>query len=210
LKPEPAKPTAVVLAAGKGERYDGCKQLAPLRGKPLLQHVLDSVNKINWKFKPLLVLGYESEEISSEIDSTGFRPVINEYWKDGMSTSLTLGVDKTPEASSGYLFFLGDMPLVRPSITRKVLRKVAEGGSIVAPTFRGKRGFPVYLHSKWKGSLLDETSGDRGARDLINRNREALTLISTEDRGVIMDVNDKNDLAKIEAYLAKEGAESGV
>lgn len=210
MKPEPAQPTAIVLAAGKGERYDGCKQLAALRGKPLLQHVLDSVRKINWKFKPLLVLGYGADEILSEVDSTGFRPVTNENWKDGMSTSLTLGVDETPEDSSGFVFFLGDMPLVRPSITRKVLRKAAEGESLVAPSFRGKRGFPVYLHSKWKRSLLDQTAGDRGARDLINRNRRDLTLISTEDRGVIMDVNENGDLAEIKSYLAEEGTEIGI
>ena len=35
--------TAVVLAAGSGSRFGGGKLLAPIAGKPVLQHVLDAL-----------------------------------------------------------------------------------------------------------------------------------------------------------------------
>ncbi len=35
--------SAIVLAAGKATRFGGCKQLVPLGGKPLLEHVLENV-----------------------------------------------------------------------------------------------------------------------------------------------------------------------
>lgn len=210
MKPEPEDPTAIVLAAGKGERYDGIKQLATINNKPALQHVLDSVKEINWSFDPILVLGYKASRILSSINPDGFRVVENPDWDDGMSTSLKKGVSETPERSSGFTFFLGDMPLVHPRITTRVLEKAADGASIVAPVFQGERGFPVYLHGKWRAQLLADVSGDQGARKIIRQNRENLTQIKTKDRGVIMDLNQKSDLARIKSYLAEEGAEIGV
>lgn len=209
MKPDPADPAAIVLAAGKGKRYDGVKQLATIDDKTLLQHVLDSVRAINWKVKPVLVLGYQADHVLSSVNSEGFKVVKNDDWKEGMSTSLKQGVTEAPEPSSGFIFFLSDMPLVNPSIIEKVLEKAAEGASIAAPVFRGDRGFPVYLNRKWKTRLLDDVAGDKGARKIINQNREDLTPVTTDDRGVIMDVNQKDDLARVRSYLAEEGTEIG-
>lgn len=209
MKPDPADPTAIVLAAGKGERYDGVKQLATVDNKTLLQHVLDSVRAINWEFKPILVLGYEANYVLSSINPEGFRVVENGDWKEGMSTSLKQGVAEAPEPSSGFIFFLSDMPLVNPPIIEKVLEKAADGASIVAPVFQGERGFPVYLDRRWKTQLLDEVAGDKGARKIIKQNREDLTPVPTDDRGIIMDVNQKDDLARVRSYLAEEGTEIG-
>ncbi|MFB6214544.1 MAG: NTP transferase domain-containing protein, partial [Candidatus Bipolaricaulia bacterium] len=67
MNPDPKEPTAIILAAGKGERYNGVKQLAPIDNKPMLQHVVESVKEINWRFKPVLVLGYEAGRVSSSV-----------------------------------------------------------------------------------------------------------------------------------------------
>jgi len=210
LKPDTADPTAIVLAAGKGARYEGLKQLAKVKDKPLLQYVLDSIQKINWKFEPLLILGCCADRILNQIDSKGFRTVKNDKWKDGMSASLKKGVEETPDTSSGFMFFLGDMPLVNSKVIEKVLKKAAEGASIVAPSFRGNRGFPVFLHRRWKDKLLDEVSGDKGAREIIKRNREDLTPVPTDDQGVVLDINRKSDLFRINSYLVEEGKEIGL
>ncbi|MEF8837340.1 MAG: nucleotidyltransferase family protein [Candidatus Bipolaricaulota bacterium] len=210
MEPEQGVQTAIILAAGKGERFDGVKQLAKIGDEPLLQHVLNSVMKINWRFKPVLVLGYKASRVSSSVDTKGLKAVENRYWEKGMSTSLKLGVTEAPEASAGFIFFLADMPLVNSTIIEKVLEKAAEGASIVAPVFQGERGFPVYLHRKWKSKLLDDVTGDRGARKIIKQNGQDLTPVPTEDQGVIMDVNEKGDLSRIKSYLEEEGTEIGV
>ncbi|MFB6291640.1 MAG: NTP transferase domain-containing protein [Candidatus Bipolaricaulia bacterium] len=207
---DPWNPSALVLAAGRGARYDGVKQLAPINGKPLLQYVLDSVGKINWRFDPLLILGYRAGQIKRSIDAKGFRIIENEDWEAGMSTSVKRGVLGTREESTGFVFFLGDMPLVRPSIIEAVLKKAVTGASLVAPSFRGKRGFPVYVNQKWEDQLLEEVSGDKGAREIINENQKELTSVPTDDRGVIIDVNEKGDLTRINSYLAEEGTEIGI
>ena len=39
----PSKVSAIVLAAGAGRRFGGAKLLATLDGRPILQHVLDTI-----------------------------------------------------------------------------------------------------------------------------------------------------------------------
>jgi molybdenum cofactor cytidylyltransferase len=208
-QPNSFDPVPIVLAGGKGNRFDGIKQLASIEGKPLIQYVLASVKSIEWRYKPIVILGYRAERIINSIDPDGFRLTMNEAWREGMSTSLKRGIKEAPRGSSGYLVYLADMPLIKPTITREVLEKASSGASIVAPVFQDVRGFPVYLSRKWRAELLEGIDGDKGARELINRHREEFVPVRTEDRGVIMDLNEKDDIARIKSYLAEEGTEIG-
>ena len=168
------------------------------------------MGELTWNFDPILVLGYKAHCISSAIDTGGFKIVENANWDRGMSTSLRKGVTETPARSTGFMFFLGDMPLVGPSIIREVLKKAEDGASIAAPVFKCRRGFPVYFNRNWAPQLIGNVEGDRGARDLIESNWQDLSPVFTEDRGVTMDVNEERDLARIKSYLDEEGLEIGV
>jgi len=198
------------------------KLLLPFRGKLLLEWVLELVEGLPLE-RRLIVLGAHAPEILSQIfDATLpthhsfpvtphplpvarygssrqasrvtrhgliWEVLINTDWEEGMGSSLRLAAG---HVERGMLVFLGDMPLVPQEAALAVLSRAGE--CPVAPLYRGQRGFPVYLPAGLRPRLL-ELRGDIGARGIISGDCE---LISVDDPGVILDIDDKASLAAAE------------
>ena len=104
--------SGVVLAAGRAQRIGGEKLLLPLRGKPVLQWVLESA------------LSSDLDEIicvARELISGGRRLNVNDerlLWLTnhaadrGQSTSVIAGLWATNPRNEGVMFLVGDQPLV--------------------------------------------------------------------------------------------------
>jgi len=197
----PARVTAVVLAAGAGRRMGAPKLLLPFRGKPLLEWTLDLVESLPLE-RRLIVLGAHADTILKEIFGLLSSPLtrhpspttrhglpwevlINPDWEEGIGSSLGLAAR---HVEGGMLVFLGDMPEVPREAARAVLSLV--GDRPVAPSFRGRRGFPIYLPPGLRPQLLG-LRGDVGARELIRGNCE---LIPWPDPGVLRDIDTELDL----------------
>src|SRR5918998_2119280 len=96
----------LVLAAGEGRRFGGTKQLAPFRGRPLLEHALAAVAGLSPR---VVVLGHAAEEIAAAVDLQGARPVVCAGWREGQAASLRCGLAAVAGADA-VLVVLGDQP----------------------------------------------------------------------------------------------------
>jgi len=190
----------VVLAAGPGRRMglSTPKPLLPVQGKPMLAWVLDLVEGLPLSER-VLVVGAYAQEILRALFSAEFfgdeetvlmrngkpwRVLYNAGWPEGMGSSLRLAAKVV---GGGMLVFLGDMPYVSEAAARAVL---AQAGELpVAPSFRGQRGFPVFLPPSLRPKLLG-LRGDVGARDFLSE----CVLIPWEEPGVILDLDRPADL----------------
>ncbi len=185
--------SAIILAAGEGKRFGCLKQLYKLDGRPMLEVVIEKV--IPYFYETLLVLGYEAEKISRE----GFIPkdvkvLINKNYKQGMSTSLSLAISHLSPYTSHFAVFLSDMPYIKETTILYLLNSVIdEEKRIIAPSYKGKRGFPVIFSKDFEKELRHIT-GDRGARDVISENKAFLSLIDVDDPGIIKDVDKREDV----------------
>jgi bifunctional UDP-N-acetylglucosamine pyrophosphorylase/glucosamine-1-phosphate N-acetyltransferase len=111
---------AVVLAAGKGTRMksDLPKVLHPLAGRPLLDHVLDTVAAVDVDHT-VVVVGHKAEMVRESCARDGLDFVLQEPQK-GTGHAVQVAVPKL--RSGGYCVVLaGDVPLLSQGTLRQLL-----------------------------------------------------------------------------------------
>ena len=127
LKPETRNPkpettlSVVILAAGKGTRMESelPKVLHLLRGEPLVQHVINTAQKLN-PAKIALVVGYKAQMVK---DAVG-KDVLYVEQKEQLGTGHAVAQAETAlKGQQGNVLVLyGDMPL----LTEKTLKNLVE------------------------------------------------------------------------------------
>lgn len=107
---------SVILAAGKGTRMasDRPKVLHEVRGKPLIQHLLDSLTGV-LNGKIIVVVGYKADLVSEELSGQDLHFVLQEEQK---GTAHALQQAKSEIKSDKFLVFPGDLPLIKPESIR--------------------------------------------------------------------------------------------
>lgn len=190
----------ILLAAGRGARFGGDKLLAPVRdtspgvtaeiplGVMAARHLVDALPD------SLAVIRPGDSELASRLDATGLRVVSCVDAARGMGASLACGVRAAGEAD-GWVVALADMPWIKTATIRTVAEAIAAGADIAAPSFLGARGHPVGFarrHYAALAALMD----DAGARSLVERLPDRVTLIDVEDRGILADVDTPGDLVR--------------
>ena len=182
----------ILLAAGSGSRFGGDKLIAPLPdGTPL---VLASA-------RVLVAAGCDVLAVVRDADSgavpqltslPSVRVLVCPESASGLGHSLACGV-RHSQAANAWLVMLADMPFIRPDTIACVASALAQGARLVAPTRAGRRGHPVGFTHEWRDQLVALT-GDAGARALLTEQSDALTLVETDDPGILRDVDRRRDL----------------
>ncbi len=116
------KTRIVVLAAGKGKRMgvEIPKVLVPLKGEPVLYHILRSVREAGIDPRPVVVVGYNKSLIEAALVSGGFAA---DYAVQGEQLGTGHAV-RAAEAAVGdaesVLVLYGDHPFVSPATIRSI------------------------------------------------------------------------------------------
>ncbi len=178
-----------VLAAGASSRFGHeAKQLAELDGRPLLEHVLDTLSRTALD-RVIVVLGAEADRILATLDLHGAEPVVCERWAEGQSASLACGLAEVQDADA-VVVCLGDQPGLSAEAVQRVLDARSHTGAVRA-TYDGRPGHPVLLEHSQIAELRDIT-GDVGARNVIQR---GLREVACDDLGGGEDVDTPDQLA---------------
>jgi molybdenum cofactor cytidylyltransferase len=155
----------LILAAGAGTRFgERTKQLADLRGKPLLQHAVDAMTAALERV--VVVLGHDADAIRARIDFGGASVVVCDEWAQGQGFSLRAGVAALADADA-IAITLGDQPFITPKAITSALLQL-EGYDAVRALYDGVPGHPVVL-SRAVMDAVPELAGDAGARELLAR-----------------------------------------
>lgn len=153
-----------MLAAGRGSRLGDGKQLALLRGRPLLEHVLEAM-AASPVDRRVVVLGANAECVLHKVGLHGAEPVICERWEKGQSASLACGLAALASCDA-VVVTLGDQPNVNPKAIARLLAARGGNAAAVRATYDGEPGHPLLFEHELFGRLRD-VSGDHGARNLL-------------------------------------------
>ena len=187
--------TGLVLAAGAATRFGSPKQLAPLDGRPLLQHPLDALAEAGMD-DVIVVLGAEAAAIEAAMTWRGERRLVNERPKDGLASSLRVGLEAAAEDPTvdAVLIVLGDQPGLRPEVIEVVLAAAATTGRpIVRPRYERDGAPNPVLVRRAAWSLAAGLEGDRGLGPMLAAHPELVHEVAVA--GSIPDVDTPADLA---------------
>ena len=171
---------ALVLAAGEGSRFAGetHKLVARFRGRPLWEWAVDAAVEARLD-ATYVVTGAVSLALPASVVE-----VHNDAWADGQATSLAAGI--TAVGSGGHdsvVIGLADQPLVGADAWRSVAACTTT--PIAVASFDGDRRPPVRLAAEvWP---LLPTSGDEGARSLMQRRPDLVTAVPCSGQPVDID-----------------------
>ena len=167
----PVKTAGIILAAGQSRRMGDLNKMTMLVDeKPMVRHVVDAA--LGSRLDTVMVVtGHEKRAVEGVLAGTALQFVHNPNFEKGLSTSLTAGVASLKADIDVCLILLGDMPFIRADMINAMLElQQANSGSIITATHEGKRGNPVL----WPRAYFDElrtVSGDKGAREILQRNQ---------------------------------------
>ena len=180
----------LLLAAGGGRRFGGCKQLAPVDGKPLVRHGLEALAPL-FPGHLYVVLGAWRDQIRPRVEDLA-EAIDHEHWRDGLGSSIAAGVTqiKSRGRYDGILVGLADQfRLTTDDYARLVDR--FDGDQSVAAHYAGSAGVPALFASD-RYPLLEQLRGDRGAKPMLQQ--LAAELITVPMPAAAQDIDTPADL----------------
>ena len=186
----------LLLCGGSATRFGGSKLLAAIPGEesagPLAARAARSL--IEGAGNALAIVPVGARELRAALQEAGCEVVESDRTARGMGASLAAAVAATDRAG-GWIVALGDMPRVGPATVRAVRDALRDGALICAPVLAatGFRGHPVGFAAALRPELL-ALDADVGARAILERHRDAVRLLRTDDAGIAVDLDTRDEL----------------
>lgn len=180
----------LVLAAGAGRRFGGPKAVAELGGERLVDRAVRILR--DGGTQPVYVV---SGAVRLEVP--GAVVVHNPGWENGMGSSLRAGLAAMPEDADAAMVVLVDQPGVTQDTVSRLLSTAGGSGAVVAATYDGRRGHPVFLGRAHWPEVARLCTGEVGARDFLRRHADLVSTVECADVGTDDDVDRVADLDRL-------------
>jgi bifunctional UDP-N-acetylglucosamine pyrophosphorylase/glucosamine-1-phosphate N-acetyltransferase len=117
----------IILAAGKGTRMggDSPKVLADLAGRPMIEHLLDTVESFP-KSKTSVIVGYKSKEVEESLVCSKNISFINQKNQLGTAHAVKQALPALRKNSVSVVLY-GDAPLVKKNTLNRLIKSASKG-----------------------------------------------------------------------------------
>ncbi|MCR1975101.1 molybdenum cofactor cytidylyltransferase [Clostridium sporogenes] len=192
---------AVIMASGYSTRMGKNKLMLPFKGKPIIEHVIDTIKECN--FNEVILVGRENKVLDIG-KKKNILTVLNTKAYKGQSQSIKLGILNT-SASNGYMFFTGDQPLLDSYTINSLLNTFTWNNDyIIIPKYKDKVGSPTIFPEKFKNKLLN-LQGDVGGKAVINNHTNEILFVNLKNGCCLFDI----DTSKDYEYILNKNLQQG-
>lgn len=184
---------AIILAAGNSKRFGSPKLLTEFRGQPIINHTIEEVMKVGFE-EIILVTQYES---LMNLESTHKIHIVrNKNVDKGISHSLQLGI-KAARDCDGYMFLVGDQPLLNRKTLQGMINQFKKSNqAIICAGYQRRSGNPTLFSSCYEKELL-ALKGDKGGKQIINKNLDNVIIYEVEEERELFDIDTLEDYHKL-------------
>ncbi len=194
---------AIVLAAGGSRRLGQPKQLLRIAGQPLVRRAALAA-LASQATRVLVVTGAHAERVEAALAGLAVETVRCLNWESGLAASLHAGISAAlARSEASVLLLLTDQPAVDAPLLDALIARHRAGYALAASHYCDAPGVPAIFAPRFARELL-ACEGDRGAKALLLREREQLTVVPFPDGA--LDVDTPDDWERISRALAEPAA----
>ena len=176
---------AVLLAAGKSERFGSDKLLADFGGRPMICCALEAMSALCVARKCVIA---GSDNVAALAERYGFEIIRNSKPELGQSHSICLGVSAMRDMDA-VLLMVSDQPRLSSASLERLLNAFsASDKGIACLKDRTHRGNPAIFAAKYIPALLALT-GDRGAMGILRAHEEDLLVVDCAGEDELSDAD---------------------
>lgn len=189
--------TAVVLAAGRSQRFGSNKRLTLFADGEIVSGQTLSAVFSNFSHTYVVL---KAEDYPKALLSPTYLQKVQilraPQANCGLGSSFADAFQMLQNAYGlAVAIFLGDMPWLSPATCQKLIA-LAAAENIVLPRYKSQVGHLVILgRNFW--SELRQVKGEEGARELFKYHRQHCVWVDVDDPGVTLDIDYPGDLQKI-------------
>ena len=190
----------LLLAAGSSKRYGNKNKLTEqFKGKYLIQHIRDTLLTVFDSSDLLIIVGHQSKRIIDLINNEDIKIINNKNYKNGIGTSISVGMTHLDSNIQGVMIIPADMPLISAEDLIKLEKKFIELNckKVVLPKHQDTFGNPVILPKSYFGTLKN-LKEDFGARSKIRK--DDMVVVNCHI-GTIFDIDTSSALAKANSMI---------
>ena len=192
------KLSTLILAAGNSSRLGSPKQLIEFEGQTLIERITETALSISEEV--LIVLGGNSELILPKLErfNNVISTIYNPDWKEGMGTSIRIGVEKLAENSDLIIILLADQPFISKVLLQNMLQSYAKTQNpIVSCIYSNTLGVPILFDKSVFFELL-KLNGDKGAKSFLHLYKNRISTIDFPE--AIVDIDTLEDVENLKKY----------
>ena len=180
--------SGILTAAGYSSRMGSLNALLPWKGTTLIRHQVSAL-KDGGCSEGVVVVGYRSQDIRSELSDQEVVYAENPNYQSGRVSSIKAGINASSTKSRGFVLLGVDQPRTI-SIVSELLRTHIEHDSLLtSPRYEGRGGHPVIFSSRLRDEILYISEKNRGLREVFDRHRPDMNKVISSDPIVRLDLN---------------------